>query len=111
MWSAAITSVVGCAYTSVSFLRSLPMIEKYQRYVISLFIIISTRGFLLLGNPVKLLLAAGTINGFILPIALAVILFAAHQKKIVCNYQHPRWMHIAGWGVGGVMSWMAVLTF
>ena len=111
MWSAAITSVVGCAYTSVSFLRSLPMIEKYQRYVISLFIIISTLGFLLLGNPVKLLLAAGTINGFILPIALAVILIAAHQKKIVGNYQHPRWMHIAGWCVVGVMSWMAVLTF
>src|SRR5215204_4768890 len=34
MWSAAITSVVGCAYTSVSFLRSLhPFIEKYQRHV------------------------------------------------------------------------------
>ena len=111
MWSAAITSVVGCAYTSVSFLRSLPMIEKYQRYVISLFIIISTLGFLYLGNPVKLLLAAGTINGFILPIALAVILIAAHQKKIMSNYQHPRWMHIAGWCVVGVMSWMAVLTF
>ncbi len=111
MWSAAITSVVGCAYTSVSFLRSLPMIEKYQRYVISLFIIISTLGFLYLGNPVKLLLAAGTLNGFILPIALAVILIAAHQKKIMSNYQHPRWMHIAGWCVVGVMSWMAVLTF
>ena len=111
MWSAAITSVVGCAYTSVSFLRSLPMIEKYQRYVISLFIIISTLGFLYLGNPVKLLLAAGTLNGFILPIALAVILIAARQKKIMSNYQHPRWMHIAGWCVVGVMSWMAVLTF
>ena len=111
MWSAAITSVVGCAYTSVSFLRSLRMIENYQRYVISLFIIISTLGFLLLGNPVKLLLAAGTINGFILPIALAVILIAARQKKIVSNYQHPRWMHIAGWCVVGVMTWMAILTF
>jgi len=111
MWSAAITSVVGCAYTSVSFLRSLPMIEKYQRYVISLFIIISTLGFLYLGNPVKLLLAAGTINGFILPIALTVILIAAHQKKIMSNYQHPRWMHIAGWCVVGVMSWMAALIF
>ena len=87
------------------------MIENYQRYVISLFIIISTLGFLLLGNPVKLLLAAGTINGFILPIALAVILLAARQKKIVGNYQHPRWMHIAGWCVVGVMTWMAILTF
>lgn len=110
MWSAAITSVVGCAYTSVSFLRSFPIVEKCKRYVISLFIIISTLGFLYFGNPVKLLLAAGTLNGFILPIALAVILIAAHQKKIVSKYQHPRWMHIAGWCVVGVMSWMAVLT-
>lgn len=111
MWSAAITSVVGCAYTSVSFLRTLhPFIEKYQRHMISLFIIISMLGFLLLGNPVRLLLAAGTINGFILPIALGVILIAARQKKIINDYKHPRWMHIAGWCVVAVMSWMAVLT-
>ena len=111
MWSAAITSVVGCAYTSVSFLRTLhPFIEKYQRHMISLFIIISMLGFFLLGNPVKLLLAAGTINGFILPIALGVILVAARQKKIINNYKHPLWMHVAGWCVVVVMSWMAVLT-
>ena len=111
MWSAAITSVVGCAYTSVSFLRTLhPLIEKYQRHVISGFIIISTVGFLLLGNPVKLLLAAGTINGFILPIALTVILVAANKKRIVSSYRHPLWMQLAGWCVVAIMSWMAVLT-
>ena len=112
MWSAAITSVVGCAYTSVSFLRTLhPFFEKYQRYAISAFIIISTVGFLLLGNPIKLLLAAGTINGFILPIALAVILIAARKKIIVKDYQHPLWMHVAGWCVVVIMTWMAMLTF
>ena len=40
MWAAAITSVVGAAYTSVSFIRSFhPMIEKYHNWVIILFII------------------------------------------------------------------------
>ena len=111
MWSAAITSVVGCAYTSVSFLRSLhPFIEKYQRHVISAFIIISTLGFLLLGNPVKLLLAAGAVNGFILPIALTVILLASRKTKIMSSYRHPLWMQAAGWCVVIMMCWMAALT-
>jgi len=111
MWSAAITSVVGCAYTSVSFLRSLhPFFEKYQRHIISGFIIFSTLGFLGLGNPVKLLITAGAVNGFILPIALTVILIGARKNKIVGNYQHPLWMQVAGWGVVAIMSWMTALT-
>jgi Mn2+/Fe2+ NRAMP family transporter len=112
MWSAAITSVVGCAYTSVSFLKTLhPFFEKYQRHVISGFILFSTIGFLILGNPVRLLIAAGTINGFILPIALTVILIGARKQRIVNNYEHPLWMQIAGWCVVAMMSWMAMLTF
>jgi Mn2+/Fe2+ NRAMP family transporter len=111
MWSAAITSVVGCAYTSVSFLRTLhPFFEKYQRHVISGFMVFSTIGFLLLGNPVKLLITAGTINGFILPIALAVILVGARKAKIVRDYKHPLWMQVAGWCVVLVMTWMAAIT-
>lgn len=111
MWSAAITSVVGCAYTSVSFLRSLhPFFEKYQRHVISGFIIVSTLGFLILGNPVKLLVTAGTVNGFILPIALVVILVACRKQKIVGDYKHSVWMQAAGWCVVAVMTWMATLT-
>lgn len=110
MWSAAITSVVGCAYTSVSFLRSLnPFFEKYQRLVISGFIVVSTLGFLVLGNPVKLLVAAGTINGFILPIALAVILIAGRKINMSSGYQHPGWMQIAGWSVVAIMLWMAAV--
>ena len=44
MWCAAITSVVGAAYTSVSFLRSFhPWIEKNYQWMISGFIIFSTQ--------------------------------------------------------------------
>ncbi|TFI49504.1 divalent metal cation transporter, partial [Diaphorobacter sp. DS2] len=43
MWAAAITSVVGAAYTSVSFIRTLsPAIEKYHKWVIVGFIAVST---------------------------------------------------------------------
>ncbi|MCZ8216222.1 MAG: divalent metal cation transporter, partial [Cyclobacteriaceae bacterium] len=99
MWSAAITSVVGCAYTSVSFLKSLnPFIEKNQRYFISAFILISTFIFLLVGQPVQLLVIAGAVNGFILPIALTIVLIAASKKRLAAShYQHPVWLKLSGW--------------
>ncbi len=107
MWCAAITSVIGASYTSVSFFRSLhPAIENYHRVITSVFIIISTIIFLLLGNPVTLLIAAGAVNGLILPIALAVILIAATKKQITGDYKHPLWMQAAGWIVVVLMSWM-----
>lgn len=107
MWIAAITSVVGCAYTSVSFLRGLhPFIDKHLRAMIAVFIIISTIAFVLLGNPVKLLIAAGAINGLILPLALAVILIASRHPKLVGSYKHPLWMLVSGWLVVALMSYM-----
>ncbi|MBC7850513.1 MAG: divalent metal cation transporter, partial [Chitinophagaceae bacterium] len=46
LWSAAITSVVGSAYTSVSFLRTFhPWFEKNQRWLITVFILVSTTIF------------------------------------------------------------------
>lgn len=111
MWCAAITSVVGCAYTSVSFLRSLhPFIEKFQRAFITAFILISTVVFVGVGNPVQLLVSAGAINGLILPIALTVILLASRKQKLIGTYQHPLWMQIFGWLVVVAMSAMSFLT-
>jgi Mn2+/Fe2+ NRAMP family transporter len=111
MWCAAITSVVGASYTTVSFFKTLhPFVEKNERILVSLFIIASTFIFLFLGNPVQLLIIAGAVNGIILPVALAVILIAAASKKIVHDYRHPLWMHIAGWMVVAVMSWMGWYT-
>lgn len=107
MWCAAITSVVGASYTSISFFKTLhPAMEKYSRLLVSLFIIASTIIFVFLGNPVQLLILAGAVNGLILPIALTVILLAANKKKIVGDYHHPVWMQAAGWVVVAVMSWM-----
>lgn len=111
MWSAAITSVVGAAYTSVSFLKTLhPLIARYEKHTISFFIIFSTLVFVWVGNPVQLLLLAGALNGFILPVALAVILIAATRKRLMKNYHHPIWMQAAGWAVVAVMSWLCVET-
>lgn len=111
MWCAAITSVVGAAYTSVSFLKTFhAKIEAQNKYVIIAFIIISTVIFLFVGQPVKVLVWAGTINGFILPIALALILLASRKPKIVSDYRHPIWLQIAGWLVVLIMLAFSFLT-
>ena len=111
MWSAAVTSVVGASYTSVSFLRSLhPRIEANQRSAIILFISIATIGFLVLGRPVKTLIVVGALNGMILPIALGAILLAAHQSRIVGEYKHPKWLTAFGVLVVVAMAAMSVYT-
>ncbi|MEP6749469.1 MAG: NRAMP family divalent metal transporter [Bacteroidota bacterium] len=109
LWSAAISSVAGAAYTSISFLKTFhPLIAKYERWCISIFIIISTSIFVWIGKPKELLIAAGAINGLILPIALAVILVAATKRTLMKGYQHPLWMQLAGWMVVIAMGWMGV---
>jgi Mn2+/Fe2+ NRAMP family transporter len=109
LWSAAISSVVGASYTSVSFFKTFhPAFIRYERWVISGFIVICTTLFVLIGKPVQLLLAAGLINGMVLPFALAVVLIAVTRKRLMNNYQHPVWMQLSGWLVVLVMGWMAV---
>jgi Mn2+/Fe2+ NRAMP family transporter len=109
MWSAAITSVIGSAYTSISFLRTFhPILEKNHRYLTITFIATSTIVFLVVGKPVQILVFVGTLNGFILPIALAVMLIAAQNKRLIGNYRHPIWLQIAGWLVVIIMGYLAL---
>ena len=109
LWSAAITSVVGSAYTSVSFIRSFhPWIEKNNRLITTLFILFSTAVFAFVGKPVKVLMIVGALNGLILPVALALMLLAVFRKKIVGNYRHPVWMSVLGWVVVVMMTILGV---
>lgn len=97
LWSAAITSVVGAAYTSVSFIRSFSKtVDKYNSYVIMGFILLSTIVFVTVGQPVKVLVLAGSLNGLILPFTLGAMLLASRNKKIVGEYHHPTWLLVFG---------------
>lgn len=108
LWCAAITSVIGASYTSVSFWKTLvPAVAKNEKIIISLFIIISTVVFVLVGNPVNLLVKAGAVNGIILPVALAIILLAATKAKLMKDYKHSIWLQFIGWLVVAVLSWMS----
>ena len=111
MWSAAVTSVIGAAYTSVSFMRSFSKkIDRNYRSVIIVFITFSTMVFLFVGNPVKILIAVGALNGLILPVTLGILLVAAYQKKIVGSYKHPLWMTLFGVLVFAIMLYMSIHT-
>ena len=111
MWSAAITSVVGSAYTSVSFLRGIvPRAdERWARLVIG-FIILSTLVFVTVGRPVKVLIMVGALNGFILPLSLGVMLVAASRRVVVGDYRHPRTLTALGAVVALAMAWLGVQT-
>ena len=105
IWCAAITSVVGAAYTSISFLRTFhPLAERYHTAVTIGFIVFSTAIFLLVGRPVKVLVWVGTLNGFVLPVALAIILVAGRQSRLVGSYKHSLFLQCTGWLVVAVLA-------
>lgn len=111
MWAAAITSVVGASYTSISFLKTFhPWIDKNARWIITGMILFSTLVFAIVGRPVKILLTAAALNGLVLPITLAVMLLAARNRKLVGTYRHPMLLQVAGWIVVAVMCGMSYLT-
>ena len=95
---AAITSIIGAAYTSVSFLKTFsPKIAEKENLWTIVFIVISTLVMAFLGKPATLLVLAGALNGLILPVTLGVCLVASQNKKIVGeNYKHPKLLFILG---------------
>jgi Mn2+/Fe2+ NRAMP family transporter len=111
MWSAAITSVIGAAYTSVSFIQTFsPALERNHRWIIIGFILLSTFIFMAVGRPVRVLILAGALNGLILPLALGTMLAAAYRTKIIGEYRHPLWMTLYGASVVAVMTYMGGRT-
>lgn len=110
---AAITSIIGAAYTSVSFLKTFhPAIEKNENKVIIGFIAVSTLIMLVLGNPATLLVVAGALNGLILPITLGICLIASKKKSIMGEtYKHPTWLLILGIVVVILSAYLGINTF
>ena len=111
MWSAAVTSVIGAAFTSVSFIKTFSeKIESRSNIAIVAFILISTLIFFGVGQPVAVLVWAGTINGFILPIGLGIVMLASRKRSIVGEYSHPLWLQVAGWLVVAIMAVFSIQT-
>ncbi|WP_336160827.1 NRAMP family divalent metal transporter [Fusobacterium polymorphum] len=107
--AAALTSIVGAAYTSVSFLKTLfKVVKDYENLFIIGFIVVSTLILIFLGKPVKLLVLAGSLNGLILPITLAITLIASKKEGIVGKYKHSNILFSLGWVVVVVTAYIGV---
>lgn len=97
MWAAAITSVVGSAYTSVTFVRTLRAgWERHTNRMIVGFILVSTAIFLTVGRPVAVLIVVGALNGLILPVSLGAMLVASRRPALLNGYRHPPLLAAAG---------------
>jgi Mn2+/Fe2+ NRAMP family transporter len=107
LWAAAITSVIGASYTSVSFLTSFGSgLARRRNQLVVGFIAASAAVFALAGAaPVPLLIFAGAFNGLILPVGIAVILWVAVRRPdLMDGYRYPR-----GLAAIGVVAWLVTL--
>ena len=91
LFSVGISSVIGAAYTSSSFLKTFhSIIDKYQNMVIVVVTVFSTIVYVFTVQLVMLLIIAGSLKGLILPLTLGTILIGANRKDIVgSDYKHP----------------------
>ncbi len=109
--AAAITSVVGAAYTSVSFLKTLfPIVKRKENLFIIGFIVASTLIFIFIGKPAALLILAGSLNGLILPLTLATVLAAAKMQRIIGTYKHSPVLYGLGWAVVAATAYIGALS-
>ena len=107
--AAALTSIVGAAYTSVSFLKTFfKVVKDYENLFIIAFIVVSTLILIFLSKPAKLLVLAGSLNGLILPITLAITLIASKKQDIVGKYKHSNVLFFLGWIVVLVAAYIGV---
>jgi Mn2+/Fe2+ NRAMP family transporter len=111
LWAASITSVIGASYTSVSFLAGFSRrLEARRNLVTVAFILFSTAIYLALGQaPVTLLVLAGALNGLILPVGFAIILWvAARRMDLLRGYRYPKWLLVVGalvWVLTVYLGW------
>lgn len=107
LWGAAISSVIGAAFTSVSFLTSSKTSVAMKNGLTIGFIVISTIVFIIAGKaPATLLIVAGAVNGLILPVGFGVLMFVAtfFAKSLLKGYKYPLWLIIIGWA-----SWLLTI--
>ena len=111
LWAAGATSIVGAAYTSVSFLKTLfAPVKKYEKFFIIGFIAVSTLIMMILGGAAKLVVLAGSLNGLILPISLGLILCGSFRKDVVGTYKHPIILTVLGFIVVAIMAYLGVTS-
>ncbi|MBB3944439.1 Mn2+/Fe2+ NRAMP family transporter [Rhizobium skierniewicense] len=100
LWAAAITSVIGAAYTSVSFITVFKkdISERGRNIATVIFIAVSLFFYLVITTPpAQMLVFVGGLNGLILPIGLSIFVYAAWARSdLMEGYRYPRWLLVLG---------------
>ncbi|MEO5780039.1 MULTISPECIES: NRAMP family divalent metal transporter [Arthrobacter] len=106
LWAASITSVIGAAYTSVSFVTKSTTTDRTRNLITVGFIAFCTVAYVLIGQaPQQLLIFAGAFNGLILPVGFGVLLWVAWRRRdLMQGYVYPK-----GLLVIGVVAWLLTL--
>nr|WP_257023269.1 NRAMP family divalent metal transporter [Pseudoclavibacter sp. JAI123] len=111
-WLAALTSIIGAAYTSVSFLPvfSKRIAGRTADFWTVGFIVFSLAVYLSIGTPpATLLVFVGGFNGLILPIGLTLFMYIGwFRPSKLGGAKYPKWLLIVG-TLATVITWyMAV---
>lgn len=113
-WAAAITSVIGAAYTSVSFMTVFKagMTDRQRNIATLIFIAVSLAVYLALGTaPAALLVFAGGFNGLVLPVGLTIFLYVGWKRSdLMKGYRYPRWLLWSGLIICALTWYMAALS-
>ena len=114
LWAAAITSVIGAAFTSVSFITSSRTPERKRNLITVAFIAFCAVVYLFLGQaPQQLLIFAGAFNGLILPVGFGVLLWVAWRRRdLMHGYAYPKWLLLVGvatWLITLFLGWNSVM--
>ncbi len=111
LWAAAITSVIGASYTTVSFLTSRTgTSERTRTALVCGFIAVTTLAFVVVGTaPATLLVFAGAFNGLLLPFGIGVLLWVATRRAdLLQGYAYPTWLLAIGWTAWLLTLYLAV---
>lgn len=113
LWAAALTSVIGAAYTSVSFVTKSTTSAGKRNLITVIFIASCAVVYLFLGQaPQTLLIFAGAFNGLILPIGLTVLLWVAWRRRDLMNgYRYPKALLFSGaaaWLLTIFLGWNSI---
>ena len=100
LWAAAITSVIGAAYTSVSFITIFKkdITERARNIATVVFIAVSLFFYVIITTPpAQMLVFVGGLNGLILPIGLSIFIYAAWARSdLMGGFRYPRWLLALG---------------
>lgn len=114
LWAAALTSVIGAAYTSMSFITVFKkgVTERQRNIATIIFIAISLVIYMVMGTaPAALLVFAGGFNGLILPIGMTLFIFVAWRRQDLMNgYKYPAWLLWSGILVCALTWYMGIMS-